>query len=157
MFANHIHIKVKRLDKDAHPLRRGTSGAAGTDVAYLGDKDIVLYPGETIKISTGWAFELPSNVGMLIIPRSGMACKNKVRPMNTPGLLDSDYRGELIIALEHFGRFGKDDSVTIKPGDYVAQLMLVPFYKPMFNITDTLSETKRGSGGFGSTDQPNVG
>lgn len=143
-----VNIKTRRLNANAHPLRRGSSGAAGTDVAYIGATPLTVYPGQVVMVPTGWAFELPDHVCMKILPRSGMSTKRFLRPANTPGLLDPDYRGELFVALENFG----DESRIIQPGEYVAQVTFEPFYKPMFQIHDELSDTERGDQGFGSTE-----
>jgi dUTP pyrophosphatase len=144
-----LKIKTRRVNPNAHPLRRGSSQAAGTDIAYCGEVIAHIKPGEVVKLSTGWAFEVPDNVAGWVLPRSGTATKMKLRPANTPGLIDPDYRGEVFIAIENFG----EDHQMIYPGDYIAQLMFTPFYKPMFQIEDELSDTERGDGGFGSTEE----
>jgi dUTP pyrophosphatase len=144
-----LKLKVRRLNSDASPLRRGSSQAAGTDIAYCGKEVIQIFPGEVVKLSTGWAFEVPGNVAMQVLPRSGTATKKGLRPANTPGLVDPDYRGQVFVVLENFG----NDAQMIYPGDYIAQLMFTPFYKPMFQVEDELSDTKRGDGGFGSTEE----
>lgn len=144
-----VGISCRRVHPDAHQLRRGSSGAAAADVAYVGVAPMVIYPGQVVKVPTGWSFALPDNVAMQILPRSGLSTKRFLRPANTPGLLDPDYRGELFVALENFG----DEQQTIVPGDYVAQLMFTPFYKPLFQIENVLSDTERGDGGFGSTEE----
>lgn len=143
-----VAIKTHRLNADAHPLRRGSSGAAGTDVAYVGDRPLIVFPGQVVMVPTGWAFELPDHICMKILPRSGISTKRFLRPANTPGLLDPDYRGELFVAIENFG----EDRRTIQPGEYIAQVTFEPFYKPMFQIVDKLSATERDDGGFGSTE-----
>lgn len=143
-----VNMKVRRIHPDAHPLRRGSSGAAATDVAYVGDAPLTLYPGRVLKVPTGWAFEVPENIALQILPRSGLSTKRSLRPANTPGLLDPDYRGELFVALENFG----NDVQVIQPGEYIAQLMFTPFYKPLFQIENMLEETERGDRGFGSTE-----
>ena len=148
-----VKIKTRRLHSDAFPIRRGSSGAAGADVAYAGDESLIIYPGEVVNVSTGWAFQVPENIAMQILPRSGTASKLKLRPCNTPGLLDSDYRGELFIALENFG----EQSQKIEPGTYIAQIMFTPYYKPLFQVHDELDDTERGDGGFGSTEERNRG
>lgn len=149
MMTGHKQISIRRVHPDAHQLRRGSSGAAGTDVAYVGNTTLDIYPGCVAKLPTGWAFAVPDNVGMLILPRSGLSTKGGLRPANTPGLLDPDYRGELFIALENFS----NEVRCVSPGDYIAQIMFVPFYKPMFQIENMLEETERGDGGFGSTEE----
>lgn len=147
---NHLPINVKRLSEYAKELRRGSSGAAGIDVAYCGTEPVQIWPREVKLLSTGWAFEVPPGVAMWILPRSGLAVKKGLRPINTPGLLDPDYRGELMVALEHTRPPGHPMEL-INPGDYIAQIVFVPFFVPMFRYAQGLSETERGDGGFGST------
>lgn len=144
-----VGISCRRVHPDAHQLRRGSSGAAAADVAYVGERSVTIYPGNVAKLPTGWAFALPDNVAMQILPRSGLSTKEGLRPANTPGLLDPDYRGELFVCLENFS----NEIKTVKPGEYVAQLMFTPFYKPLFQIENALSDTERGDGGFGSTEE----
>jgi dUTP pyrophosphatase len=143
-----VGIPTHRVNPDALPLRRGSSQAAGTDVAYVGEKNVTIYPGSVMKLATGWAFAVPDHIAIQVLPRSGLSTKHGLRPANTPGVLDPDYRGELFVALENFSH----EVRTVKPGDYVAQIMFVPFYKPLFQMTDDLGETERGDGGFGSTE-----
>lgn len=144
-----VGIPTRRLHPDAHQLRRGSDAAAATDVAYAGVAPLAIHPGQVVMVPTGWAFAVPDNIALQILPRSGLATKRFLRPANTPGLLDPDYRGELFVALENFG----NDVQTIVPGDYVAQLMFTPFYKPLFQIENDLGKTERGDGGFGSTEE----
>lgn len=134
----------------------GTDHAAGYDVIYCCengyDKDletdeITIAPGEIVKVPTGLKMAVPGNVALLVLPRSGMSTKRKLRPANTPGLIDPDYRGEIIVALENFG----DQPQSIRHGERIAQLVFVPFIKPVFYEVMELDETVRGSGGFGST------
>lgn len=149
MFDNAEDIKVLKLHPDAPGLTHGSELAAGVDVRYHGRHQIEFWAGDIRKLPTGWAFELPYNVAMLILPRSGLSTNQRLRPANTPGLLDPDYRGELFIALEYFAPSGQP--VVVNPGDRIAQLLFVPFVRPNFNIVDRLGETDRGDGGFGST------
>lgn len=144
-----VGIPCRRVHPEAHPLRRGSSQAAATDVAYVGDDPVRIFPGQVLKLATGWAFQVPDNIAMQILPRSGLSTKRFLRPANTPGLLDPDYRGELFVALENFG----ESPQVIEPGEYIAQLMFTPFYKPLFQIENVLQETERGDGGFGSTEE----
>jgi len=145
-----VKINVKKLFHNAIPLRRGTEFSAGFDVAYCGPRSVKLWPHEVHDFPTGWAFEVPKGVAMLILPRSGVARRVGLRPVNTPGLLDPDYRGELIVALEYRKPEG-EPIVTVNPGDFIAQVVFVPFYVPEFNEVEELSQTGRGTGGFGST------
>ncbi len=154
--SNCVHLNYKLLHKEACVPECGTEHSAGYDICYAYetgidfdlDLDAVeIEPGEIIKISTGLAFETPAGVAMLILPRSGMATKQQLRPANTPGLIDPDYRGELLIALENFGT----ETQVIRHGDRIAQMLLVPFFRPILTQVKQLSETVRGAGGFGST------
>lgn len=144
-------IKIKKVTPWVNLPKLGSDGAAAFDVTWCpydfenGCKYVE--PGEVEIFSTGLAFELPPNLAMLVLPRSGLASKQRLRPANTPGLLDSDYRGELKIALENFG----SERQRIAQGDRIAQIMFVPIGRPTFEIVDDLTPTDRGEGGFGST------
>lgn len=144
-----MKINIKQLSPNAL-MRKGTEFSAGIDVAYSGTRSIKLWPHEVHDFQTGWAFELPKGIAMLVLPRSGLARKVGLRPVNTPGLVDPDYRGELIVALEYRKPDG-EPVIHVNPGDFIAQVLFVPFYTPTFEIVSELSETERGSGGFGST------
>lgn len=148
-----IKVKLKKLTNKAFDLRRATPQSAGWDVAYAGNEPAIVYPGRIEKLRTGYAFELPEHTTMLIAPRSGKATKEFLRPANTPGVLDSDYRGELFVAIENFSSFMNEPAI-INPGDYIAQIIIIPYLTPMFNVSDELGETERGEGGFGHSDQP---
>lgn len=150
------NVDIKLLHDTAVLPKPGTSFAAGYDISYsfeggydldLDMDQVTIEPGEVVKLGTGLAFSIPDNIAMLVLPRSGMATKQKLRPANTPGLIDPDYRGELIIALENFG----DEAQTIRDGDRIAQVIFTPFIRPLFKQVDELDSTVRGSGGFGST------
>lgn len=125
-----------------------TPGAAGADVcAYLPENPIVIPAGATAMVPTGLFFEIPLGYEIQVRPRSGLAAKNSVTVLNTPGTIDSDYRGEIKVILINLGN--KD--FEIKNGDRIAQLIISPVIQAQFQITDSLSETERGAGGFGST------
>lgn len=145
-----IPVKLKKLVSTAKDLKRGTPGAAGWDVAYAGERPVTIYPGHVHKLRTGYAFELPNHIAVMVLPKSGRAVNDKIRPANTPGLIDPDYRGELIVALENFSPF-MQEAVEIQPGEYIAQIVFVPFFVPMLQVTTELDNTVRGEGGFGST------
>lgn len=148
---NTLKVSIKKLQPDAPELSRGSAGAAALDVAFCGGQPIRI-PGGSVKLlSTGWSFELPEDYAMLILPRSGLARKHRLRPVNTPGLLDADYRGELFIAMENAAH-PDTIPVTINPGDYVAQLLFVPIGQAELVRVDELSKTERGENGFGSTE-----
>lgn len=145
-------IKIKKLSEFAELPQLGTPGAAAFDVYWRSVSDTyelseVIPAGEIRRFHTGLAFEMPSDMAMLILPRSGLATRDRIRPANTPGLLDSDYRGELIIALENCGK----NDYKLRTGDRIAQIMFVPIVRPTFELVDELTPTDRGEGGFGST------
>lgn len=151
-------VKIKKLRDNATLPVRATATAAGYDICFAPEFGRKYYPGtvintvkvargEVIKLETGLAFELPPNMAMLVLPRSGLATKQKLRPANTPGLVDSDYRGELFVALENFG----EKIQTIEPGDRIAQVVFINTLHPAFQEVTELSQTDRGKGGFGST------
>ena len=140
-------IKVKKLNDLAKMPSRGSSDAAGYDLYAATDYIIDIAPHSTVKIGTGLSFELPSGTFAAIFPRSGIATKRGLRPANCVGVCDSDYRGEYIVALHN----DTDELQSIDPGERIAQMILLPFIEMNFEETDNLSNTDRGSGGFGST------
>ena len=125
----------------------GSSSAAGADLYALLDADISIAPGETVMIHTGIALEIPEGYVGLIYARSGLACKRNLAPANKVGVIDSDYRGELIVALHNHG----NTEQTIVCGERIAQLVLTPYLTANFIESTSLSDTERGGGGFGST------
>lgn len=128
--------------------QHGSEYSAGYDLkACLEREEILIWPGETFKISTGIKIAIPEGYCGLILPRSGLATKHGLRPANTPGLIDSDYRGDVIVALHNDSR----EPQKVKRGDRIAQLVIIPFMKINFKPVETLDETDRGEGGFGST------
>lgn len=141
-----IKIEFQKLTPDAIVPSYGTSFAAGADL-YSADDDTVINPGDTAFIHTGLALAIPEGLAGLIYARSGMACKRGIAPANKVGVIDSDYRGEIIVALHNHGK----DEVTVVKGERVAQIVFTPYYAADFLETDELPETTRGTGGFGST------
>ena len=141
-----IKIEFQKLNPDAIVPSYGTSFAAGADL-YSADDDTVINPGDTAFIHTGLALAIPEGLAGLIYARSGMACKRGIAPANKVGVIDSDYRGEIIVALHNHGK----DEVTVVKGERVAQIVFTPYYAADFLETDKLPETTRGTGGFGST------
>jgi len=128
--------------------KRGSSCSAGYDLyACLDDDDIVIPPHATVKIGTGLSIAVPEGYFGAIFARSGLAAKEGLRPANCVGVADSDYRGEYIVALHN----DTDAEKTVKNFDRIAQLVIMPFLEVDFEETDTLDETERGAGGFGST------
>lgn len=142
-----MNIPVKILNEYAHLPTRGSEYAAGYDLYAAIKKTIVILPHSTVKIGTGLAFELPENTFAAIFARSGLATKEGLRPANCVGVCDSDYRGEYIVAIHN----DTDEPQIITPKERIAQMVLLPFVSMEFTEFKNLSETDRGSGGFGST------
>lgn len=124
-----------------------TEGAAGADVCALINEPVTLGVGQRAIIPTGLFFEIPQGYEIQVRPRSGLAAKNGVTVLNTPGTIDSDYRGELKIILINLG----NENFVINNGERIAQIIISPVIQASFELTDSLSETERGEGGFGST------
>ena len=142
-----VKILVKKFDKNIKLPTYKTSGSSGMDlVAYTKNK-IAINPGKTAMIPTGIAVAIPKNYEMQIRPRSGLASKNSISVLNTPGTIDSDYRGEIKIILINLSK----KSFIVKSGDRVAQIILCPIAKGKLKEVKNLPKTMRGKGGFGST------
>ena len=124
-----------------------TAGAAGADLCALLQAPVTIPAGKSAMIPTGLFFEIPQGYEVQVRPRSGLAAKNGVTVLNTPGTIDSDYRGEIKVILINLG----DADFTINSGDRIAQMIIAPVTQAKFTITESLSETERGTGGFGST------
>ncbi|MCR4823379.1 MAG: dUTP diphosphatase [Treponema sp.] len=124
-----------------------TSGAAGADICALLSKDIIIKKGQRAMIPTGLFFAIPQGYEVQVRPRSGLAAKNGVTVLNTPGTIDSDYRGEIKVILINLG----EEDFTVKNGDRIAQIVIAPVTRGTFQIVSELDETQRGAGGFGST------
>lgn len=146
--AQQPRVRVRRLDHAAGlPLpARQTAGAAGYDLASA-EPDFTLMPGERRAVSTGLVFELPPGLEMQVRPRSGLALRYGVTLPNAPGTIDSDYRGELRVILQN----GGSEPVLIRRGDRIAQVVFSRYEVPVLEESEELTETRRGSGGFGST------
>ena len=140
-----MQVKIKLLDSRAAIPTRGSGEAAGADLRTL-DRLYIL-AGETVQAHTGIAVEIPSGYAGLVYARSGMALKKGIAPANKVGVIDSDYRGEIIVSLHNHSR----DAVEIEAGERIAQLVIAPVLMPEFVLCDELSDTDRGEGGFGST------
>lgn len=140
-------IKVKKLREGAHLPTYGTEFSAGSDLYACLESDITIAPGETKKIPTGLAMEIPVGCAGLIYARSSLGTKKGLAPANKVGVVDSDYRGEFMIFLHNHG----SESQTVSHGDRIAQLLVTPVFTPGFVEAEELSDTGRGSGGFGST------
>lgn len=140
-------IAVKKLDERAVLPTYGSEFAAGADLYAVADEDIVFAPGETKFVKTGLAMEIPVGYAGLIYARSGLACKRGLAPANKVGVVDSDYRGEVMVALYNHSAIEQ----RVAPGERIAQLVVAPFLKASFVQAEELQETARGEGGFGST------
>lgn len=141
------NINVKKLNDLAKLPTRGSSNAAGYDLYAATSYNIEIQPHTTVKIGTGLSFELPQGTFAAIFPRSGIATKRGLRPANCVGVVDSDYRGEVIVALHN----DTDEVQSIEPGERIAQMILLPFISMDFNEVNELSDTARGEGGFGDS------
>lgn len=140
-------MKTKILSNLATIPTRGSEYAAGYDLYAAIAETVVIPAHSTIKIPTGLAFEIPIGYCGLIFVRSGLATKEGLRPANCVGLIDSDYRGEIIVALHNDTNVNK----TINPNTRIAQIVFSPYKEETFEIVDNLDDTTRGNGGFGST------
>lgn len=140
-----MDVKIKRLHSNAVIPRYGSEQAAGFD--FYSIEELLIMPGETVLIGTGLAFELEVGTELQVRPRSGISVKTKIRVSNSPGTVDSDFRGEVKIILDNIGVF----PYTVKVGDRVAQGVICPVYKAEFIIAEELDLTKRGINGMGST------
>lgn len=142
-----ITVKVKKLRPGAVLPNYETAGASGMDVRACLDGPILAASGGIVTVPTGLAFEIPFGYEIQVRPRSGLAHRNGITVLNSPGTIDSDYRGELAVILINLG----DEPFTIHNGDRVAQLVCAPVLRVSLVETGSLPETDRGEGGFGST------
>ena len=140
-------IRVKILREGASLPAYGSVGAAGADLTACIEKPVVIAPGKTAFIPTGIAMEVPQHCAGLIYARSGMACKQGLAPANKVGVIDSDYRGEIVVALHNHGQ----EARTVEPGQRIAQMIITPVLTPAYEAAEELSDTLRDAGGFGST------
>ena len=142
-----MNVRVKKLTQTAQLPVRGSAYAAGYDLYADLEEAVVIAPGETRMIGTGLAMEIPEGYFGAVFARSGLAVKEGLRPANCVGVVDSDYRGELKVALHN----DSDQGRSVTPGERIAQLAVLPFLQVDFSQAEQLSETARGQGGFGST------
>ena len=145
-----MKLYIKKLDDCAVIPTYGSSGAAGADLYSLpapAGEDITLLPGETKLVHTGIAAAIPEGYVGLVCARSGLATKRGLAPANKVGVIDSDYRGEIMVALHNHGATAQ----TITAGDRIAQLLIMPVLQVELSLVDELDDTARGAGGFGST------
>ena len=140
-------LRMKKLDPRAITPTYGSAAAAGADLYALLDAPLTVAPGETAKVPTGLSLEIPEGYAGLIYARSGLSVKRGLAPANKVGVIDADYRGEIIVAL--YNQSGVPQEVA--PGERIAQLVIAPILQVEFEECDDLSDTLRGAGGFGST------
>ncbi len=140
-------VRVKKLDPRAALPSFGSDWAAGADLRVCLDAPLTIEPGQTVMLHTGLALEIPAGYAGLVYARSGLAAKRDLAPANKVGVVDADYRGELMIAMHNHGAVPQ----TIEHGERVAQLVITPFLAVDYEAADELSDTARGAGGFGST------
>ncbi|WP_440931677.1 dUTP diphosphatase [Candidatus Pelagibacter sp.] len=142
-----VRVLIKKLNPSVQLPSYKTSGASGMDLMAFIEKPINLEPGKSCLVPTGLSLAFPEEYEIQIRPRSGLAAKNNITVLNTPGTIDSDYRGELKIILFNHG----NENFLINNNDRVAQMILTPIIKMELHEKEELPETVRGEGGFGST------
>ncbi len=140
-------VRVKKLRENAILPTYGSAFAAGADLYAAIDAPMEIAPGETKLIPTGLAFEIPEGFAGFVHARSGLATKRGLAPANKVGVIDSDYRGEVMTALHNHGK----EAQTVEPGERIAQMVIAPYITAKFILSDELDDTARGEGGFGST------
>lgn len=144
---NESKLEIKKLKENAHIPTYGTEYAAGADLYAAIEENVTLEPGETKLISTGLSMAIPTGMVGLIFARSGISIKRGLAPANKVGVIDSDYRGEVMVALYNQSNVEQ----VIEPNERIAQFILMPYIKANFTEVEELDDTDRGNGGFGST------
>ena len=144
---NAMKVNVKKMREGAVIPTYGSEYAAGADLYACLDNDVTIAPHATVLIPTGLIMELPVGYAGLIYARSGLASKKGLAPANKVGVVDSDYRGEVMVALHNHGLTAQ----TVSHGERIAQMVITPYLAAQFTVADELSATVRGEGGFGST------
>jgi len=141
-------MNIKFLNEYAKVPTRGSSCAAGYDLYAAIGEPVTVFPGTTVPVTTGLAMEIPEDFFGAIFARSGLATKRGLRPANCVGVVDADYRGEVIVAIHN----DSNEAQQVLPGERIAQMVFLP-YRAMgnFEVVDELNDTTRGAGGFGST------
>lgn len=140
-------VRFQKLDDRAVQPQYGSAYAAGADLYAVLDAPLTLAAGETALVHTGLAVEIPEGFVGLVCARSGLATKRGLAPANKVGVIDADYRGEIMVALHNHGTLPQ----TIEHGERVAQLLLMPYLTAVYEEAESLTDTDRGAGGFGST------
>ena len=142
-----MNVKIKKLNERAIIPTYGSPYAAGADLYACIETEEIIKPNETKLIKTGLAIELPIGYAAFIYARSGLASKRGLAPANKVGVVDADYRGEVMVALHNHS----SEAQTVGVGERIAQMVIAPFLKADFTVVEELSDTQRGAGGFGST------
>jgi|TARA_B110000914_G_C15412934_1_gene422767 dUTP pyrophosphatase len=142
-----IKIQIKKLSNSVIIPKYETSGSSGMDIAAHVENNIIINPGEKALVSTGFSIAIPTGYEVQIRPRSGLAVKKNITVLNTPGTIDADYRGEIKVILINLGQ----EKFIIQNGERIAQMVVCPVVQANLEEVTELSDTKRGSGGFGST------
>ena len=140
-------VRIKKLRENAVVPTYGSEYAAGADLYAAIDEPVTVEAGETKLIPTGLAFEIPEGYAGFVYARSGLASKRNLAPANKVGVIDSDYRGEVMTALHNHGK----EPQTVEAGERIAQMVIAPYITADFILSDSLDDTERGEGGFGST------
>lgn len=144
---NTVEVRWKKIREEAKLPQYGSEDAAGADLFACLDGSVLIEPGETVLIPTGFQMAVPKGYAGLIYARSGLASKQGLAPANKVGVVDADYRGEVMVALHNHS----DQERVVQSGDRIAQLVITPYLRGTFTETDELDDTVRGEGGFGST------
>ena len=142
-----IKIQIKKLSNSISNPKYETSGSSGMDIAAYIEDDMIIHPGEKSLVPTGFSIAIPRGYEIQIRPRSGLAAKKNITVLNTPGTIDADYRGEIKVILINHGK----EKFIIENGDRIAQMVVCPVIQADLEEVKELSDTGRGSGGFGST------
>ena len=140
-------IRVKKLHPMAKLPTYGSVEAAGADLYACLEERLTVEPGQSVFVPTGIALEVPLGCAGLVYARSGLACKRGLAPANKVGVIDSDYRGQIVVVLHNHGK----EPRTVENGERIAQLVITPVLTPPYQETEELSDSARGAGGFGST------
>jgi dUTP pyrophosphatase len=147
-----VTVQITRIAGSANDIplpTYATEGSAGMDICAAVEDDVVLEPGQTALIPSGFAIALPMGYEAQVRPRSGLAIKHQIGILNAPGTIDSDYRGEVKVILTNFGA----KSFVVRRGDRIAQMVIARYARATWDQRDVLDQTERGSGGFGHTGQ----
>lgn len=150
LLSSEVTVQITRVGPSASDLplpSYATDGSAGMDICAAVEADVVLEPGQTTLIPSGFAIALPQGYEAQIRPRSGLAVKHQVGILNAPGTIDSDYRGEVKVILTNFGT----KNFVVRRGDRIAQMVIARYARASWEERDELDQTERGSGGFGHT------